>query len=103
MRPSRSIAIAAGITLIFGFVNPALAWWDAGHMQIAYGAYKKLDAPVKDKVDALLRLNPDYGKWTAGIADLKTAKLYAFIHAATWASDSKGKSYHYTRDRKSVV
>jgi hypothetical protein len=38
---------------------PARAWWDAGHMQIAYVAYKNLDAPIKDKVDALLRLNKD--------------------------------------------
>lgn len=38
-------------------------------MQIAYVAYEKLESPVKDKVDVLLRLNPDYGKWTAGITD----------------------------------
>ena len=51
----------AGITLAIGnLTSPALAWWDAGHMQIAYVAYKKLEAPVKDKVDVLLRLNPDY-------------------------------------------
>lgn len=31
-------------------------------LQIAYVAYKHLDAPVKDRVDALLRLNPDYAK-----------------------------------------
>ena len=99
MRPSRSLAIAAGIALIFGFVNPALAWWDAGHMQIAYVAYKKLEAPVKDKVDALLRLNPDYAKWTAGISDANKAKLYAFVHAATWADDIKTKEYNYTRDK----
>ncbi|WP_404437437.1 S1/P1 nuclease [Bradyrhizobium daqingense] len=68
-------------------------------MQIAYVAYKKLDAPIKDKVDVLLRLNPDYQKWTAGIADSKTAKLHAFIHAATWADDIKTKEYNYTRDK----
>jgi hypothetical protein len=28
-------------------------WWDEGHMQIAYVAYKHLDAQVKDKADAL--------------------------------------------------
>lgn len=96
----RSLSIATGIGLIFAnLVSPALAWWDAGHMQIAYVAYKKLDAPVKDKVDALLRLNPDYGRWTAGIADPKTAKPYAFVHAATWADDIKTKEYNYTRDK----
>src|SRR5689334_14040827 len=80
MTSRRSFGIATGIALIFAsLVSPALAWWDAGHMQIAYVAYKKLDAPVKDKVDVLLRLNPDYARWTAGIADPKTAKLYALF------------------------
>lgn len=95
----RSFGIVSCIALILSIMSPARAWWDAGHMQIAYVAYKKLDAPVKDKVDVLLRLNPDYGKWTAGIADPKTAKLYAFIHAATWADDIKTKEYNYTRDK----
>lgn len=79
-------------------VSPAFGWWDGGHMQIAYVAYEKLDAPVKEKVDALLRLNKDYAKWTAGAPDEKTAKLYAFVHAATWADDIKTKEYNYTRD-----
>ena len=78
--------------------SPAAAWWDAGHMQIAYLAYKKLDDTVKDKADALLKLNTDYPKWTAGAPDEKTAKLYAFIHAATWADDIKTKPYGYARD-----
>ena len=97
---SRAVAMTAGIALTFGtLASPALAWWDAGHMQIAYVAYKKLEAPVKDKVDVLLRLNPDYAKWTAGITDPNTAKLYAFVHAATWADDIKTREYNYTRDK----
>ena len=100
MTSRRSLGIATGIGLIFAtLLSPALAWWDAGHMQIAYVAYKKLDTPVKDKVDALLRLNPDYAKWTAGIADPKTARLYAFVHAATWADDIKTKEYNFARDK----
>jgi hypothetical protein len=92
------------IPLLLGFVgtflvtSPAAAWWDGGHMQIAYLAYKRLDSPVKDKIDALLKLNNDYAKWAAGASDDKTAKLYAFVHAATWADDIKSKEYHYTRD-----
>ena len=100
MKSQRLLGIVTCIALISGsLASPALTWWDADHMQIAYVAYKKLDAPVKDKVDALLRLNPDCGKWTAGIVDPKTAKLYAFIHAATWADDIKTKDYNYTRDK----
>ena len=61
------------IALAVAPLTPAFAWWDAGHMQIAHVAYKHLDAPVKDKVDALLKLNADYAKWTAGAPDEKTA------------------------------
>ncbi|WP_407114768.1 S1/P1 nuclease [Bradyrhizobium sp. LMG 9283] len=100
MTPRCSLGILAYIALILGsLTGPASAWWDAGHMQIAYVAYKKLDPPVKEKVDVLLRLNPDYEKWTSGITDPKTAKLYAFVHAATWADDIKTKEYNYTRDK----
>ncbi|MCP2221724.1 hypothetical protein AB7M56_006124 [Bradyrhizobium elkanii] len=87
------LAMALGIA-----ASPARAWWDEGHMQIAYLAYKRLSDPVRDKADALLKLNKDYAKWTSGAADDKTAKMYAFVHAATWADDIKTKEYGYTRD-----
>jgi hypothetical protein len=79
------------------FAAPASAWWDSGHMQIAYVAFKNLDAPVKEKVDALLRLNPDYVKWTAGVPE-RNAKLYAFMRASVWADDIKTREYGYMRD-----
>jgi len=53
-------------------------------MQIAYLAYKRLDPVVRDRADLLLRLNPDYPIWIAGAPEEKE-KLYAFVHAATWA------------------
>jgi S1/P1 Nuclease len=80
------------------FVTPALTWWDEGHMQIAYVAYRKLDAQVKEKVDTLLRLNPDYAKWTAGAPDEGTARLWAFMRASVWADDIKAGEYGYVRD-----
>jgi hypothetical protein len=95
----RHTILMSTLILFLGMhVSSAWAWWDAGHMQIAYVAYKHLDASVKGKVDALLKLNPDYSKWAAGARDEKTAKLYAFVHAATWADDIKRKEYGYTRD-----
>jgi len=97
MRPNlQKVALALVVTC---FATSASAWWDGGHMQIAYVAYKKLDAPVKDKVDALLKLNKDYAKWTANAPDERTAKLNAFVHAAPWADDIKTKDYNYTRDK----
>src|SRR5579871_1038350 len=88
-----------GIACMLGLTtSPAAAWWDEGHMQIAYVAYKQLSPSVKQKVDDLLKRNSDYAKWAAGAADDQTAKLYAFVHAATWADDIKTKPYGYTRD-----
>ena len=80
---------------LLGFsFSPARAWWDEGHMQIAYLAYKRLDEPVKDKVDVLLKHNPDYAGWTSG-APAGKEKLYAFVHAATWADDIKTRADYY--------
>jgi len=96
---SRFAQLSALALVLALFASPASAWWDAGHMQIAYVAYKHLDGPVRDKVDALLRLNKDYDKWSAGASDDKTAKLYAFVHAATWPDDIKTSEYGYTNDK----
>ncbi|NEV01705.1 S1/P1 nuclease [Bradyrhizobium uaiense] len=95
----RRMLLISVLALAFGVASsPARAWWDEGHMQISYLAYKRLSDPVRDKADALLKLNKDYAKWTSGAADDKTAKMYAFMHAATWADDIKTKEYGYTRD-----
>ena len=58
-----AVLISALLLFLFTSLAPALAWWDEGHMQIAYLAYKRLDPAVKDRVDALLKLNPDYSNW----------------------------------------
>ncbi|MBR1201846.1 MULTISPECIES: S1/P1 nuclease [unclassified Bradyrhizobium] len=88
----RTIAAAAAFTWFS--LSPAVAWWDEGHMQIAYLAYKQLDPVVKEHADALLRINPDYANWIAG-APAGAEKLYAFVHAATWADDIKTKEDYY--------
>ncbi len=94
----RRTSIAVLCAVASAVASPASAWWDEGHMQIAYLAYKRLDAAVKDRVDALLKLNPDYAAGTAGAPDAETARTYAFVHAATWADDIKTKRYSYRRD-----
>jgi hypothetical protein len=88
------ILALTALLLVFPF-NQARAWWDEGHMQIAYLAYQRLNEPVKDAVDALLKLNKDYAVWTAGAPDDASIRLYAFVHAATWADDIKGKADYY--------
>ena len=82
----------------FSIATSANAWWDGGHMQVAVVAYKQLTPAVRDRVDVLLRLNPDYGKWTSNAPDAATAKKWAFVHAATWADDIKTRPHGYTRD-----
>ena len=67
-----------------------MAWWDGGHMQIAAVAYDRLDPAVRAKVDALIKLNPDYSKWIGGVADADRDR-FAFVHASTWADDIKGE------------
>jgi S1/P1 Nuclease len=71
--------------------DPAVAWWDGGHTQIAAVAYERLDPAVRAKVDALIKLNPDYSKWVDGVADADRDRS-AFVHASTWADDIKGEA-----------
>ncbi|MDU3133794.1 MAG: S1/P1 nuclease, partial [Bradyrhizobium sp.] len=89
----RRLTIALAAALLWP-AGQALAWWDEGHMQIAYVAYKKLTPAARDRADALLKLNPDYSSWIAG-APAGQEKLYAFVHAATWPDDIKMKTDYY--------
>ncbi|WP_439373056.1 S1/P1 nuclease [Bradyrhizobium sp. DASA03120] len=91
---------AVGILLCLLTLVPssASAWWDEGHMQIAYLAYKRLDPAIKDKLDGLLKLNPDYANWICNAPDEASRGAYAFVHAATWADDIKTKA-DYQEDR----
>ena len=73
----------------------ALAWWDEGHMQVAAFAYDRLTPAVRAKVDALIKLNPQYESWVAGWPAGKVAQ-YAFVRASTWADDIKGPALGHT-------
>lgn len=61
----------------------ARAWFDGGHMLVAYIAYNKLSASTRVRVDRLLRLNPIYGTWTKHVSANQRG-LVAFMMAATW-------------------
>ncbi len=72
------------------------AWWDMGHMTVAAVAYDRLEPAVRERVGALLRLNPDFETWVSGLpADQRDRA--AFVHAATWADDIK-RSNNYQRE-----
>jgi hypothetical protein len=52
-------------------------------MVVAYIAYKNLKQPLRDRVDQLLKRNPMYMTWIAGVPAAQRG-LVAFIKAATW-------------------
>ena len=51
------VCVVLGIALS----GQVLAWNDRGHMTVAYIAYKQLTPTTRDRVNALLKLNPRYG------------------------------------------
>ena len=83
------------ILLVFWAV-PALAWDDLGHMTVAEVAYQGLTLATRQHVGALLKLNPQYASWIAGIPTAKQEET-AFLRAATWPDFIK-KAPGYTND-----
>jgi hypothetical protein len=75
----------------------AWAWWDAGHMQIAAVAYSKLTPEAKARAAGLLKLNPDYQSWVAGLPPDQVDEI-AFIRASTWADDIKMAGHGHTSE-----
>lgn len=65
------------------FAAPALAWDNFGHMEVAAVACDLMSAPARAEAIRLLKLNPQYHHWTAGVLPEKQDK-YAFMLAATW-------------------
>ena len=78
------------------------AWFDVGHMAVAYVAYQQLTAEKKARVAALLKKNPYYKtKWMALIpagtpADQRDLML--FMIAATWPDEIKLQGSGYQSD-----
>jgi len=69
---------------------PSFAWNDEGHMAVAYLAYQRLRPATRDRVDALLKLNPYYSKWLSAIpSDTSEAdtKMMVFMIASTWPDE----------------
>lgn len=66
---------------------PSYGWWDLGHMAVAYVAYQKLTPQKRDRVDVLLRMNPDLGNWLQLIppgTSKADERMMIFMIAATW-------------------
>ena len=84
------------------FSSTSNAWFNVGHMAVAYVAYQQLTPAKKIRVAALLKKNPYYNtKWKALIpvgtpADQRDLML--FMIAATWPDEIKEKGSVYQND-----
>jgi len=96
-------AILFLLLIAAGTAKQVLAWNDRGHMIVAYIAYNKLKPAKRDRVDALLKMNPKYSEWEATIsqqiprATQRDKNLLIFMIAATWADQIK-RDKAYTSD-----
>jgi hypothetical protein len=66
-------------------------------MAVAFVAYQRLKPNVRNRVDALVSLNPKFGQWQAMIPAGTPAaqrRLMLFMIAATWADQIKGDGEH---------
>jgi hypothetical protein len=97
-KPHRLIAFA--LLGILTFSVPSYGWFTFGHMAVAFVAYQKLTPQQRDRVDILLRLNPDLPNWLALVppnTSKEDERLMIFMIAATWPDRIKEDS-HYTDD-----
>ena len=85
--------VVLGLSLAFMSTPAALAWDGFGHRVVAAVAYPRLTPAVRAEIGRLLKLNPDYGRWTQGVPAGKREEI-AFIEAAVWADDIKGDGAH---------
>src|SRR2546423_5309115 len=90
--------LASSLILMIAFSVPSYGWNNRGHMMVAAVAYKQLKPAVKNRVEAILRLNPDRPNWVAMIPAGTSAankKMMLFMIAATWPDRIKQNSaYH---------
>lgn len=90
-RAARTILL--GLCLALLSAPAARAWNDFGHRVIAAAAWPRLHPGARATVSRLLKLNPDYPRWIAGVPAARRAQI-AFIQAAVWADAIKGDGRH---------
>src|ERR1700722_4618805 len=93
--------ILSGFLLTVLLQISAVAWFDDGHMAVAYVAYQHLNSATRDKANALLKLNPYYQQWLAKIPAGTSGSdqaMMIFMIAATWPDEIKTKNSGYQND-----
>ena len=93
------VAKARGGLFLVALLLPApaaRAWNDHGHMVVAALAYRQLTPGARARATALVRLNPEYARWIAGVAPADRDQV-AFLRASTWA-DAIKRDARYVND-----
>ncbi|MCI0338239.1 MAG: S1/P1 nuclease [Acidobacteria bacterium] len=91
--------LSGALTLVLVSSSTSYAWNGRGHMMVAAVAYKKLTQQTKNRVDALLLLNPDRDNWFDLIPEgtsVARQKMMIFMIAATWADRIKSDPDYHT-------
>lgn len=89
---------ASTLLLILALSVSSYGWSDTGHMAVAFVAYQKLNQQTRDRVDALVRLNPRFNFWAGMIpagTSAKKKRMMLFMIAATWPDQIKGDGLHH--------
>ena len=91
--------IARSLILMISLSVPSYGWNNRGHMMVAGVAYKKLTKKTRDRVDALLLLNPDRENWFELIPEgtsIARTNMMLFMIAATWPDRIKGHPDYFS-------
>lgn len=87
--------LLAATSAAAGCVSPAFGWNDRGHMSVGYVAYRRLRPLTRARVNALLKLHPKYGGWSARVenempgAGPDEKNMMIFMLATLWADQIK--------------
>lgn len=87
----RLLALVSALALV-SQSSAAGAWNARGHMAVAAVAWELMTPQARARATQLLRLNPNYAKWTENVASGER-DLVAFVRAATWPDEIRSEGY----------
>jgi len=89
-----------GFTAALCLAWPAAAWNFSGHWIIAEIAYERLTPQARVRVDEMIRLHPDFERFTRDAPrDPAARSRYAFVQAAAWPDQLRNDVRFYDEAR----
>lgn len=82
----RKLMLVAAVAAALIAPSSAQAWNARGHMMVAAVAWPQLTPNARATISRLLKKNPDYNDWIAGVP-AELVDQVAFMQAATWPDD----------------